>query len=55
MLKPKILGKFWAVAVSVCERRGRTVVTRVGGVAVTVERVAWFEAGHRSLEGVRRE
>ena len=55
MLKPKILGQFRAVAVSTGEGEGQTVVTRVGGLAVTVERGARFVAGHRSLGGVRRE
>ena len=37
---------------SLCVRGGvPTVVTWGGGVAVTVERVAWFEAGQGSLGG----
>ena len=51
LLKPKKSGMLWAMAVSVGEGRGRTVVTRAGVVAVTVRRVAWIEVGHRSREG----
>ena len=48
----KETGKLWVVAVSAGEGRDRTVVTRAGMVAVTVERGARIEVGHRSRGGV---
>ena len=48
-------GLLRAVAVSTGEGRDRTVVTRAGGLAVTVERGARIEVGHRSRGGVRKE
>ena len=48
-------GQMAAVAISTGEGEGRKVVTLAGGLAMTVERGARFEVGHRSLEGIRRE
>ena len=48
-------GLLRAVAVSEGEGRDRTVVTQARGLAVTVERGARIEVGHRSRGGVRKE